>query len=176
MQALDQGVLARWRFRAPADGAIAGRPLVERVLASRGVVEREAVERFTNPTLHLLHDASLLPGVEQAAARLLASLERGGPVVIYGDYDVDGITAAAIVTDGVAQAMMCPLGARPLHDIPHGDELVAVGRDGRLVDRASFVSEGHHGPGSDRGLPRHALFAKSNNQKEHCGGKPDQIR
>lgn len=97
MQALDQGVLARWRFRAPADDAIAGRPLVERVLASRGVVEREAVERFTNPTLHLLHDASLLPGVEQAAARLLASLSRGGPVVIYGDYDVDGITAAAIL-------------------------------------------------------------------------------
>ncbi len=73
------------------------RPLIERVLASRGVVDREAVERFTNPTLHLLHDAALLPGVEAAAARMLESLKRSGPIVIYGDYDVDGITAAAIL-------------------------------------------------------------------------------
>jgi len=86
-----------WQPRAELSEEVGGRPLVERVLAARGIIERDDVDRFAHPTLHLLHDASLLPGVEEAATRTLASLNGGGPVVIYGDYDVDGITAAAIL-------------------------------------------------------------------------------
>ncbi len=97
MQTIDQGMLCRWRPRAVLTEEDLRRPLVERVLAARGIVEGEQLKKFLNPTLHLLHDAALLPGMAAAAARVLDSLKRGGPVVIYGDYDVDGITATAIL-------------------------------------------------------------------------------
>jgi len=90
-------MLCRWRARAELGEAETRRPLVERVLAARGIVEAQELQRFLNPTLHLLHDAALLPGMETAVGRVLESLRRGGPVVIYGDYDVDGITATAIL-------------------------------------------------------------------------------
>lgn len=96
MQTIEQGVRCRWRARAVLTEADLRRPLVERVLAARGI-GGDQLEPFLNPTLRLLHDAALLPGVETAAARVLESLARGGPVVIYGDYDVDGITASAIL-------------------------------------------------------------------------------
>lgn len=97
MQTIEQGMLCRWRPRLVLGESDLRRPLPERVLAARGIVEPEALKSFLNPTLHLLHDVALLPGIEVAAARILDALERCGPVVIYGDYDVDGITATAIL-------------------------------------------------------------------------------
>lgn len=97
MHTVEQGMLCRWRARRELSEADLARPLIERVLAARGIVDAEELQRFLNPTLHLLHDAALLPGMEAAAPRILDSLKRGGPVVIYGDYDVDGITATAIL-------------------------------------------------------------------------------
>ncbi|HYE02763.1 MAG TPA: hypothetical protein VD963_05975, partial [Phycisphaerales bacterium] len=52
---------------------------------------------FLDPRLTDLHDPSLLPGVEAAAERLLAALAGGERIAIYGDYDVDGVTATAIL-------------------------------------------------------------------------------
>ncbi len=97
MQVVEQGVLGRWQSRCETAGEGRGRPLIERVLAARGIVDADDVSRFRDPSLRLLHDASTLPGVEAAAQRILESLRRGGPLVIYGDYDVDGITASAIL-------------------------------------------------------------------------------
>lgn len=68
--------------------------LVERVLGVRAVEDPDA---FLDPSLLQLHDPSALPGVDRAAARLLGAARAGEPIVIYGDYDVDGITATAIV-------------------------------------------------------------------------------
>src|SRR5262249_5352421 len=44
-----------------------------------------------------LHDPSAIPDLDRAAARLLEALRAGEPVAIYGDYDVDGVTASAIL-------------------------------------------------------------------------------
>jgi single-stranded-DNA-specific exonuclease len=71
--------------------------LVERVLTARGLVGADDIERFLNPRLSHLHDPSLLAGADDAAARLVQAVRTGEPVVIYGDYDVDGVTACAIL-------------------------------------------------------------------------------
>ncbi|HBS30030.1 MAG TPA: single-stranded-DNA-specific exonuclease RecJ, partial [Phycisphaerales bacterium] len=72
-------------------------PLVLRVLTSRGLLDSAAISAFFEPALRDLHDPSLLPGVDRAAQRLLHAARHQEPIVIYADYDVDGITAAAIL-------------------------------------------------------------------------------
>ena len=71
--------------------------LVERVLRSRGITEAAAADRFLQPKLTHLHDPSLIPDLDRAAARLLMAARGGERIAIYGDYDVDGITASAIL-------------------------------------------------------------------------------
>ncbi len=72
-------------------------PLTARVLASRGIADAAEAEAFLHPSLLGLHDPSLLPDADRAAQRIVAALRSGEQIVIYGDYDVDGITATAIL-------------------------------------------------------------------------------
>ena len=73
-----------------------GMPLIDRVLASRGLDGEEARASFET-TLQDLHDPALLPDADKASHRLISAIEQGEPIVIFGDYDVDGITATAIL-------------------------------------------------------------------------------
>lgn len=74
-------------------------PLRERILAARGVHDPAELATFLAPKLTQLHDPSLIPDLDRAADRLLAELRApaGRPIVIYGDYDVDGVTGTAIL-------------------------------------------------------------------------------
>lgn len=72
-------------------------PLVARVLRSRGMEDPDLIRRFWEPRLTDLHFPALLAGVDAAAVRLVEALKRNEQIVIYGDYDVDGITASAIL-------------------------------------------------------------------------------
>ena len=72
-------------------------PLVSRLLAARGVTTPEAAERFLNPKLTHLRDPGLIPNIAVAARRLVEAIRGRQQVVIYGDYDVDGVTATAIL-------------------------------------------------------------------------------
>ena len=94
----------RWRQR-PADDraalAIAQRlgvpEIVGRVLAGRGVGPEEA-EAFLNPTLRaLLPDPSRLKDMDKAVERIVAALQGGEKIAVFGDYDVDGATSAALL-------------------------------------------------------------------------------
>jgi single-stranded-DNA-specific exonuclease len=88
-----RGLAGRWSARStPTTGT-----LLERVLRARGVAPGWASERFLAPSLAHLHDPSLLPGVDAAAERILAAARAGEKIVVYGDYDVDGVTATAIL-------------------------------------------------------------------------------
>ena len=82
-------------------GASCVEPLVARVLAARGLADPDIAREFLEPSLNRLHDPSLIPDLDRAAERLLAAAKAGGrggqSIVIYGDYDVDGITATAIL-------------------------------------------------------------------------------
>lgn len=72
-------------------------PLMERWLWSRGLRDEPSARAFLEPRLHALHDPSLLPDCDKACARILGAVSRRERVVIYGDYDVDGMTASAIL-------------------------------------------------------------------------------
>jgi single-stranded-DNA-specific exonuclease len=67
------------------------------MLARREITSGEEAQRFLQPSLEQLHDPFLLRGMESAVTRLLAARAQGEKVVIVGDYDVDGITATAML-------------------------------------------------------------------------------
>jgi len=102
-RSLGRGVLSRWVLRGTEPGATASEgelpggqaegDLVARVLAARGVGD----PNFLQPMLTGLHDPGLMPDIDKAAVRILDALKRREPVVIFGDYDVDGVTATAIL-------------------------------------------------------------------------------
>lgn len=87
--------------------------LVERVLAARCVGDGRA---FLDPSLLQMHDPGLMPGIDRAAGRLLEAARGGDGIVVYGDYDVDGITATAIV---VRMLRALVPGARVSSYVPH---------------------------------------------------------
>ncbi|HHT02330.1 MAG TPA: single-stranded-DNA-specific exonuclease RecJ [Firmicutes bacterium] len=74
-------------------------PALARVLINRGVTEVGAARRFLHPEELAWHDPFSMLGMPAAVARLQEALARCEQIVVYGDYDVDGITAAAILTD-----------------------------------------------------------------------------
>lgn len=73
-------------------------PFLAGLLCRRGFHEAAAAEAFLDPKLKTLSDPFLLPGMEAAVACLLAAIDRGARIVLYGDYDVDGVTSLAFFT------------------------------------------------------------------------------
>ena len=73
-------------------------PLTARVLCSRGLDTPEKAHRFLRAD-ETLPDPFLLREMDAAAARIRIALERGERIAVFGDYDVDGITATCLLTD-----------------------------------------------------------------------------
>jgi single-stranded-DNA-specific exonuclease len=82
-------------------------------LAARGV-EEDCVEQFLNPKLSDLSDPYRFPGIEKAVARIWQAIERGGKILVHGDYDTDGITGTALIT-----TVLQKNGAKMFPFIPH---------------------------------------------------------
>ena len=74
-------------------------PLLAAVLALRGARTPEAAEALLEGGPELLHDPLGMRGMAAARERVLRAIEQGEAVAVYGDYDVDGITATCLVTD-----------------------------------------------------------------------------
>ena len=72
-------------------------PLIAQILLNRGLREAADCQDFLRPSLKCLHDPATLPGASRAAERLARAIRDKQKIVIYGDYDVDGITATAIL-------------------------------------------------------------------------------
>jgi len=72
--------------------------ILRKVLARRGVVTDDEIEKFLNPALGDLAKPDELPGVTGAARAILSAVKRGREIVVFGDYDCDGICATAIMT------------------------------------------------------------------------------
>jgi len=90
-----RGLSRVWKSRAPV--SVPGASLIERILASRGLSDPVGAGVFLDPKLTHMHDPALLPDMDKAAERILSALRANVPLVIYGDYDVDGITATSIL-------------------------------------------------------------------------------
>ncbi|NIJ33315.1 single-stranded-DNA-specific exonuclease RecJ [Sphingomonas oligoaromativorans] len=89
----------RWRGLANDDSDTGFRPdaLVDQLLLTRGC-PRDALESHRSPTIRgFMPDPSIFRDMDRAADRLADAIERSEPVTIFGDYDVDGATSAALL-------------------------------------------------------------------------------
>ena len=74
--------------------------LFEQILTARGLVTRAARQAFLQPDyMAVKHDPFLLPDMKKAVARLKQARQHGEKIVIYGDYDIDGLSATALLLD-----------------------------------------------------------------------------
>jgi single-stranded-DNA-specific exonuclease len=101
-------------------------PWIAECLVRRGISEPDAAARFLQPRLRSLSDPFLLPAMEAAVARLLAAIDRRERIVLYGDYDVDGVTSLTILT-----RLLRAYGAEVATFLPHRvDEGYGLSADG----------------------------------------------
>jgi single-stranded-DNA-specific exonuclease len=82
----------------PLAEALGCPPFLARLLALRGMADPAEARLFLDPRLKNLADPFLLPGMRPAIERILQAIDRGERIVLYGDYDVDGVTSLALFT------------------------------------------------------------------------------
>jgi single-stranded-DNA-specific exonuclease len=100
----------RWVVTPPPDpelvreyaGDFGLSPVVVSLALQRGHTDRERFEQFLHPRLKDLGDPHALPGVEAAVRRILEAVDRRESVVLYGDYDVDGVSSLALLATVLA--------------------------------------------------------------------------
>ncbi len=71
--------------------------LVAGILVNRGITQEEQIKIFLNPTRKDFYDPYLLQDMEIAVNKIIEIIESKGRILIYGDYDVDGITSIAVL-------------------------------------------------------------------------------
>jgi len=95
-----------WQFSKITDtgavkeiqNAFGASELVAQILVERGQTSVEQVQKFLHPELEDLHDPFLMHDMDKAVERIMQAIDEQERIVVYGDYDVDGITSTAIMT------------------------------------------------------------------------------
>ena len=88
--------------------------IVAALLIARGHQDVDSAEAFLKPSLDQLHDPFLMRGMTDAVKRLLRAIDDQEPILIYGDYDVDGTTGTAVLLRALRM-----LGATAGYHVPH---------------------------------------------------------
>src|SRR3954451_15598698 len=102
-----------WRWRREPDPSLAMDALVDELLLARGVV-RGDLARHRDPRIRdFLPDPSCFADMDKGARRLADAVQRGERIAIFGDYDVDGATSAALLP-----LLLRQLGGEPMVYIP----------------------------------------------------------
>lgn len=112
----------RWRMKAAQDSprvrtlaeSLGVPPLIGQLLLNRRVESEDQARQFLDPKLTDMQDPVHLPGAVCAAERILAAVRARQPIIIYGDYDVDGVTASSILWH-----MLTAIGGRVSAYVPH---------------------------------------------------------
>ncbi|MEX0668323.1 MAG: single-stranded-DNA-specific exonuclease RecJ [Candidatus Saccharimonadales bacterium] len=76
-------------------------PILEEILSKRGIKTGSQRDSFLNPQYEDLHDPFLLKDMDKAVEAISSSIKRGDNIVVYGDYDIDGLSATALLLDGI---------------------------------------------------------------------------
>jgi single-stranded-DNA-specific exonuclease len=100
-------VQSRWIIASPEElnggtilwNRICGLACIARLLLRKGFASAEEVDAFLHPRLKSLSDPFLLPNMEAAVRRVLPALDRHERIVLFGDYDVDGVTSLALLAE-----------------------------------------------------------------------------
>jgi single-stranded-DNA-specific exonuclease len=88
--------------------------LISHLLIKRGITNPQEGEKFLSPLLLHLYDPFLMKDMDKGVARIIDALRKQEQILIYGDYDADGITACALLVD-----FLRAVGTRPRYYIPH---------------------------------------------------------
>ena len=115
-------MLSRWIIAPPEElnggpipwSEICGPACIARLLLRKGFASADEVQAFLRPRLKSLSDPFLLPNMEGAVRRILGALDRRERIVLFGDYDVDGVTSLALLAETLrayeaAPALFLPL-------------------------------------------------------------------
>ncbi len=89
-------------------------PLVIHLLLNRGLSSKEKIDNFLNCELTALYDPFLLKDMDKAVGRIKQAIDKKEKIMVYGDYDVDGLTAVALLILTLKES-----GAEPVHYIPN---------------------------------------------------------
>mgnify|MGYP000817154418 CR=1 FL=1 len=100
-------MINKWNFQTPTEEELHKRdqlvaelgfsPVICLLLVQRGITSIEEAKKFFKPSLNDLHDPFLMPDMDKAVRRLNKALGNKEKILIYGDYDVDGVTATALL-------------------------------------------------------------------------------
>lgn len=71
--------------------------LLTKILVNRGITDDKEIDTFLNPTRNDFYDPYLMPDMEKAVERIIKAINNQEKVMIYGDYDVDGITSITVL-------------------------------------------------------------------------------
>jgi single-stranded-DNA-specific exonuclease len=111
----------KWLVREPDQvsaaeltAALGVSPIVAGLLVARGHLSPDSARAFLKPSLDQLHDPFLMLGMSDAVKRLLHAIDNQEPVLIYGDYDVDGTTGTAVLLRALRM-----LGGTAGYHVPH---------------------------------------------------------
>ncbi|GGC81596.1 single-stranded-DNA-specific exonuclease RecJ [Enterococcus wangshanyuanii] len=76
-------------------------PLLGQILWHRGIQSAEALETFLRPTIENLYDPFLMYDMEKAVTRIQDAVAQGEKILVYGDYDADGITSTTVMKEAI---------------------------------------------------------------------------
>jgi single-stranded-DNA-specific exonuclease len=110
---VDSAAVKRLAEHLNCPNAIAG------ILLSRGISEPAAAQTFLNPTIDDLFDPTLMLGMDLAVARIQHAVRSSEPILIYGDYDVDGTTATVLLKTAIERIAPKDKPAIVTYHVPH---------------------------------------------------------
>ena len=103
----------KWIIKSSKDDR---KPLLDRLLEIRGLTKRTEIDEFLNPLEMKLSDPTAFSDMEKAVERISTAIEKGEKILIYGDFDADGITSTSILLKTLTH-----LGANVDYFIPDRD-------------------------------------------------------
>jgi single-stranded-DNA-specific exonuclease len=126
MISAQDGLLQQWMIRTVDRGAVERLmeatkcPLaIAELLFARGIVDPAAAHSFFDPSLEDLIDPMLMLGMAVAVARIQRAVRDGEPILIYGDYDVDGTTATVLLKTAIERIAKKERPAVVTYHVPH---------------------------------------------------------
>ncbi|MBT9149525.1 MAG: Single-stranded-DNA-specific exonuclease RecJ [Dehalococcoidia bacterium] len=96
------------------DTAYSGPPLLAQLLYNRGISDPSDVEMFLAADRRMENDSALLPEIGKAVAGIMRAILGGRTIAVFGDFDVDGVTATTLLVQGLEM-----IGGRVIPYIPH---------------------------------------------------------
>jgi single-stranded-DNA-specific exonuclease len=156
-------------------------PAIAHLLVSRGITKPDDVRRFFSPSLTDLTDPLQMLGMGRAVARIRQAVQHSEPILIYGDYDVDGTTATVLLKTAIERSAPKETPALVQYHVPHriregygmrssilanaaasgirlvisvdtGIRAFAAAEEAKALGLDLIVTD-HHLPDDDRGIP-----------------------